>query len=282
MQHNAEADGTMKSFITLILFVLLFSPAPAWSQVNSILGYYVHADSAADFPRLDKELTILCQRQVGTNFITFIGFQGENIARIVAVTLKPITDLRKEISLTVDFQGITPIPGTITTWGYIYDRNNDGKIDYMVLVGGAAPFKDDNFPSVFPPRGRPLTKEQINYMVGQSKIIFNHFADDNYDGTIDALIQADADSTRDWIERRILVRSSNYDGKFDDVRAFRTALNESVDTIAHRGSSIPYHPIGQAAAAIDQKMFETKTAILSLINHAIELCNFTPDQLAKK
>lgn len=274
--------NTMKSFLFIVLCIFLNLPPVGIAQNNSILGYFRLVDSVAYFPPLDKEPIIVCQRELAGRFVTFIGFKGEGVARIVAVTLKPVTDVKKEISLTVDFDTTRPTPGKITTWGYIFDRNGDGKVDYMALVGGAAAFEDDDFPDMFPKRGRPLTREQIDYFVGQCRIIFNHFADDNYDGQIDAIVQADFDPYRDWVKHELLVRSSKYDGVFDDVRVFRKSIEQGIDTITHSSTSVPYHPVGTSNPVIDKKMFDEKTAILNLINHAIEICNITPEQLTRR
>jgi hypothetical protein len=274
--------NNMKLPLLFVLCMLFILPLASAAQNNSILGYYNFVDSLTAFPPLDKEPYIICRRDIAGRFVTFIGFKGEDLARIVAVTLKPVTDIKKEISLTVDFDGVKPTPGKISTWGYIFDRNNDGKVDYMALVGGAAAFKEDDFPDNFPRHGQPLTREQIDYFVGQCKIIFNHYTDDNYDGRIDAITQADMDPQRDWVERKILVRSSIYNDTLDDVRAFRKSPDQSLDIVAHSSSAVPFHPIGKSASVINKKMIDEKTAILTLINHAIEMCGIKPEQLVRR
>jgi len=257
-------------------------PPSGIAQNNSILGYYGYVDSLTLLPPLDKEPYIICRREIIGKFVSFIGFKGDNHVRIVAITLKPLTDIKKEISLTVDFDGVRPIPGKVTTWGYIFDRNNDGKVDYMALVGGAAAFEGNDFPDGFPEHGSPLDKEQLNYFIGQCKIIFNHYTDDNYDGRIDAIVQADMDPVRDWVKRKLFVRSTRYDDMFDDVRAFRESPDKSPDTVHTTSTGVPYHPVGKGSARLDKKTLDEKTAILNLINNALELCNITSGQLVRR
>ncbi len=279
--YNTRLKSCTQLFILLSVIALLISPR-AGAQSNNILGYYAYVDSLVYFPPLDKEPYVISSQEIGGNFVTFVGFKGDSIVRIVAVTAKPITDIKKEISLTVDFDGPMPTPGKVTTWGYIFDRNNDGKIDYMALVGGAAAYEGDDFPENFPLRGQPLTREQVDYFVGACKIIFNHITDDNYDGKVDALVQADMDPKRDWVRRELLIRSTRYNDTFDDVRAFRGTPDKSPEYLKPGSKGVPYHPVGKPPAVINKATFDEKTAILNLINTALESCKIGAGQLARR
>jgi len=104
--------------------------------------FYPVADSICDYPALYETLVIVCQEKIDSLFVTFIGSKSQKRIFIGAITKKPIHNPSKEISRIVDIDGIKPLLGKVSTWGYIFDRNNDGKIDYMALVGGAAAFKD--------------------------------------------------------------------------------------------------------------------------------------------
>ncbi len=262
--------------------MLLLASGNASARQSSIIDFYHYADSIATYPAVDKQLRVICSHKLEGKNVTFIGFSGDSVARIVAVTMSPITDVKKEISLIVDFEGIRPVVGKISTWGYMYDRNGDGKIDYLALVGGAAAYKGADFPDDFPQRQQPLSRQQVEYFLGACKIIFNHLADDNYDGRIDAMVQVDMDPERDWVERNLLVRSTSFDSTFNDVRAFRTSFDEAVDTVAHTSHAVPYHPVAKPPDVIDERMFESRTAILHLINQAVGLCKLKPEHLARR
>ncbi len=272
----------MKLVIVAVLGLSILCAPGARSQSNSIIDFYAYADSITQLPPVDKEMKVICSHKLDGKNVTFIGFSGEPFIRIVAVTLSPITDVKKEISLTVDFEGIHPTPGKISTWAYMYDRNGDGKIDYLALVGGAAAFEGADFPDNFPKHGQPMSRKQIDYFVGQCRTIFNHVADDNYDGKIDAMVQVDMDPDREWVRRKLLVRSTSFDSTFDDVRAFRNSFADAVDTVRHTPHSVPYHPVAEPADVIDRRMFESRTAILDLINRAIRACKLTPQQLPRR
>ncbi|MBI1804182.1 MAG: hypothetical protein HY033_05805 [Ignavibacteriae bacterium] len=269
----------MKTLSFIILCFVLF-PGITFSQKNNIAEFYARVDSICEFPAVDKGLVIMCQKKLMKRYITFVGMKGDSVARIVAVTLKPITDVNKNISLVVDFQGITPTPGKISTWGYIFDRNGDGKVDYMALVGGAAPFKPLDFPDDYPKKREPLTHDQIEYLVSHAKTIFNQWADDNYDDTLDAVIHISMDPERDWVDHRLLVRSKSFDKKFDDVRAFWTNLEQQQVAVEHTPTSVSIYPVGKTIdEEITQNTLDEKTRIMQLINQAVRECKIKPGQL---
>ena len=266
-----------------ILFFLLFAPyAFLYSQSeedSTIVGFYPTADSISEFPDLTQQLTIICQKKIEGRYVTFIGRKNEKKIFIAAVTLKPIKNVNGEISRTVNFDGPRPNPGKITTWGYVFDRNNDGKIDYMALVGGAGAFEDAKMPADYPRHKERLTMKQLEYFVGHCKIIFNHYADDNYDGIIDAAVIADADPERDFIKQRIVVRSTKFDGKFDETFAFQGKLLPETEhmRVDHSPMSVTYHPLGKPTSQITQATLDEKTSILKLLNQAAAECKVEKD-----
>lgn len=254
--------------------ILLLAQAGFGRQAG-ILDFYAHADSVTQFPPIDKPLTVVCPKKLSQRYITFVGLQGDPRVLLAAVTLKPITDPQKSISLSVDFEGIKPNTGKTSTWGYVYDRNGDGAIDYLALVGGAAPLKAGDFPENFPERDKPMTFDQADYFVGHCRIVFNHWADDNYDGELDAVVQIDMDPKRDWVDRQIVIRSTKFDAAYDDVWAFRGAMGDVRDSVEYSPASVPFHPIGKPANAIGSAAFAEKTNILRLLNQAAKECKLT-------
>jgi len=269
----------MKTLLCIIVCFLLL-PGALCGQMNDITKFYSRADSTCEFPLIDKPLVVLCQKKLMRRYISLVGFKGDSTVHIVAVTLKPLGDVNKNISLTVDFDGIRPTPGKINTWGYVFDRNNDGKIDYMVLVGGAAAFKGVDFPEEYPKRGDVMSHDQIEYLVGHCKIIFNQWADDNYDDSIDAVIHVSMDPDREWVDHRLLVRSKSFNGTFDDVRAFWTNLDEQQVAVEHTPTGVSILPVGKATEEeITPKTLQEKTGIMQLINQAMKACKIKPDQL---
>jgi len=260
-----------------VAFGILTITQTGAAQHGNIVDFYPHADSVCQFPRTDRELTVVCRKKIMRRYITFIGMKGDPRVLLAAVTLTPLTDLRTSISRSVDFNGIQPNPGKVSTWGYVYDRNGDGRIDYMALVGGAAAYKTADFPEDFPLREKPMDLKQVDYYVGRCKTVFNHWADDNFDGKLDAVIHIDMDPRRDWVERQIVVRSNGFDGNYDEVWGFREKMGDERDSVTHTSTSVAFHPIGKPADSISPAAFADKTRILQIINEAAGACGLTSE-----
>ncbi|HZY10107.1 MAG TPA: hypothetical protein VFF29_03040 [Bacteroidota bacterium] len=265
----------IRLIVALVIGISIFQPDVATSQGNDIIDFYRYADSVCSFPPIDQELVKVCQKRLQDRYVTFIGIRGYDRVLIAAVTLQPIRDVKKSISLTVEFDGMKPTTGKTSTWGYLFDRNGDGNIDYMALVGGAGAFKKRNFPEDYPVRGQYLTYDQIEYFVNNCKLVFNHWADDNFDNMIDAVIHIDMDPSREWVNRQLVVRSTSFDGEFDEVWAFRERIDSEYDTLTFTSDKVPYHPIGKPQDAITKSTLMEKTGILQLINRAVAECKLS-------
>jgi hypothetical protein len=247
---------------------------------GDMLEFYGFADTVAMFAPSPDSLRIIKQKFVDRFYVSFIGFQKSPKVRIVAVTDKPIKNVRKDILLTVDFNGVWPRAGKVTSWGYIFDRNKDGKIDFLSLLGGAAPYERSDMPSDYPPRGIPFesyTSSQQELWVSHCQLIFNYWADDNFDGKLDGLIHIDMDPVRDWVQDQIVVRSTMFNDKFDDVWAFQYTMDNKADTIIVHDNAIPYHPIDKSAPTISVDTFRYKNGILDLINRTVRLAGLGCD-----
>lgn len=263
----------MTLFLSL-LFIIMSTPL---SGQHSIVAFYPHVDSLIQFPPPQESLRVACQKKVGSFYVTLLRAKGHANLWITVVTSKPEKDLAKKVSLTVQFDNAHPSVGAISAWGYIFDRNDDGKIDYMALLGGAAPVKSDDFPVDFPYRGKPLTRANVGMIVSHAALLFNHWADDNYDDTLDALVQVDMDPLRDWLQRHLMIRSTKFDGNFDDVWGFLGPIDSDRDSVDHTENGVPYNPVGKTQPEeITRKDFLEKTAVLQMINHAFKLCKLKP------
>ena len=264
----------MKSFILASLLTVVLSGFGV-CQTKSILDWYPIADSMANFPPINQELS-LAWKKIDRSYVTLIGIKGQPKVLVAAITTSPMTDV-KALSLTVAFDGIAPKVGSISTWGYVFDRNHDGKIDYMAMLGGAAADEGEDFPSDFPEGKRPMNKAELSYFIGHCKLIFDHWADDNYDGKFDALVQNDLDPKRDLVARQILVRSTLFTKAFDDVWAFKTDIHGNRDSVEHSDKRVQCRSIGKGNDVITQKVFNARTEILDLVNRAAKAMHLTEE-----
>ena len=266
------ASATVK----FALCILSLLPLAALAQpTESLIQLYPAVDSMTLFPQVDRELVSICEKKIDRRFVTFVGFKGDSTVLLVAVTLAPITDLQKSISLMVDFDGISPNPGKVSTWSYVFDRNGDGKIDYLAMVGGAAAFEPEDFPADFPSKDKRMSRKQVDYFVGNCRIVFNHWADDDFDGNLDGVIHINLDPEREWVKGHIVVRSTKFNGKFDDAWEFRERIDEGIEKVKHTSTSVPYHPIGKTDDVISPESFAEINDILKVMNQAAKHCGLT-------
>lgn len=268
----------MKYIVALLFIipVLLNAQSALFAQNNPITEYFHFADSISTFPPVDQELSLV-SKKIDNWYVTFAGIKGQPKVLFAAVTLEPITN-PKSISLTIQFtDGMKPSVGKISTWGYVFDRNHDGKIDYMALLGGGAPFEESDFPRDYPTRTSMMSQSQLEFYIAHCKLAFNHWADDNYDGKIDAVIHVDLDPVRDWIKQRIVVRSTKFNSTFNDVWAFRENIAGSRDSISHMKKRVSYHALTRRNEAITPATLAEQTAILNLLNRAAKELKFTEE-----
>ncbi|MBA4311967.1 MAG: hypothetical protein C0417_04995 [Chlorobiaceae bacterium] len=263
----------MRKIFLSALLVIFFSNGMSALEKNDIVRFYAKADSISSNPEIGKALNISCQKKIDNLWISFIGYKGENEAIIVAVTNEKIQNPNKEIFRILDFNEGSPVLGKVTTWGYVFDRNKDGKVDYLSLVDGAAPFLDDRVPESYPARGQKLSRNDLELYVNKCKIIFNHWADDNCDEKIDAVVHVDIDPLRDWVRRKILARCTKFDNRFNDVFAFRKKISGEHEKINFTSTAVPYRPLGSISGSITKDVLQRQTDILYLINRAVKECN---------
>src|SRR5206468_2254770 len=143
---------------------------------------------------------------------------------------------------------------------------------------GAAAFKSEDTTMYIPLRNQSFTREQLEYFVGHCKLIFNHWADDNFDGNLDAVVHVDMDSVRDWVERSILARSTTFDEAFDDVWAFHNSIYANPEQLPYTADGVPFRSPEKRNDELTWKKFREKSGILHLLNRAVKACELKASQ----
>jgi hypothetical protein len=258
----------------MILLLLLVS-GRLFGQQSSIVDWYASADSMTQFPPVDQKLAMV-ERKVGKFYVTFVGINGRPEVLLAAVTAEPIQDV-KSISLVVDFDKLKPVMGKVTTWAYVFDRNRDGKIDYVALLTAAAAYEGDDFPDDYPVGKKILNTEQQEYFISHAKLMFDHWADDNYDGKFDAAVVNDCDSLRDMVARQIVVRSTSFNYSFDDVWTFRSNIRGAHMEYPSSAKRVAYRSIGGGPGTLTKASFQEKDTILDLMNRAAKDLKLTEE-----
>jgi hypothetical protein len=270
----------MKKILGLAVLLAALAPAGLRAQQN-LVDFFAFADSISKTPPMINDLRILGQKKVSKRYVTIVGYPEDRSVLLAAVTLQPIKDITKEISLAVHYRKMIPNVGPTSTWGYIFDRNRDGKVDYMALLGGAAAYKNAEFPPSFPAKGQPLQAAHLQYFLSHCRLVFNHWADDNFDDSLDAIIHIDMDPDRDFVDRQIVARSTAFDGRFNEVWAFREGDGALSEVPLHTTTSVAYHPIGKPSDFITKGVLDEKSNIMRLLNSAIKQLKLTPANFSR-
>ena len=245
----------------------------------SLADFYDTADSVTAHPPFQNELMTLCQvplqarsAQNGSTqvrWVSFVGFKSTKTVLYVAITLDSLADPVADVSPIVGYEKARPVLGKVPNWGYPFDRNRDGKVDYLALVGGAGPYMDGEFPADYPAQSAPMMMSQVEFYLEKCRIIFNHWADDNYDGQLDATVQADMDARRSWVYRQIAAQQTKFDGTFDKVTTFRNDGSAFSDTLTREPGRFGYRSVAGTWGWFGAKELAEKTAVMALINKAI-------------
>src|SRR6185503_20999999 len=116
-----------------LLAALTTAPELLRSQPN-IVDFFPVADSVTEHPPFRTELMTLCQVRVQGRWVSFVGFKSSRTVLYATFTIDSLRDPVLDVSPVVDFVKARPVLGKVSTWGYPFDRNRDGKIDYFALV----------------------------------------------------------------------------------------------------------------------------------------------------
>jgi len=271
-----------------VLFLMLAVCPDICSAEDNIFSFYEKANAKTQSSPDESKLSILCEKQVGKKFVSFIGIENKK-ALIAAVTDEKVETLDQQIVLSARFTKelpSLPVHGKITDWSYVFDRNKDGKIDYIAQRLGLLPVKQKDFPTDFPTKGGLMRLENIKFYYKNSRLVFDHLADDNFDGKIDGVVLEVMDPNRDWIENWMVISSSRFDNMPDTCWYFRDSMKEktgecktSVRDSIKRFRTRRFENTSSPFTPDDFTELSTK---LSLLNEAAGMCGLTKDSFYKE
>jgi len=267
------------SLIFIITGLFLAAADTSAQSGVDVVNFYPVADSVTQTPFPIGRYEIKYRKNLMGRYVTFIGKKKDRKVLIAAITMEPIKSVQKDMRLSVEFHGPKPYIGEVSTWGYIFDRNGDGRIDYLALVGGAAAVEDSSITDDFPGFQNPMSRKQFEQYIEHTRIMFNHYADDNYDGEIDAVVHYDMDPIRNWMKRWLVVRSTKFDGQFEEVWAFRGKMSPNQEITNFTPTEVPYYELGSDRSVMTKQVFDEASGFLQLINRALAECKIKPDQL---
>ena len=265
--------------LMIVLLIIFSAGAIPCEAENSILTFYEKAVKRIDSPPVESQLFVECREKIDNLYVTFAGVE-EGKVMLAAITEKKLKKPDKEILLRVYLtksleKPILPTRDYVMDWGYVYDRNGDGKIDYVAYNIGPMPFKQKNFPEDYPKRGQPMNFSEIELLFDSMRLLFTHWADDNYDGKVDAVVFEALDPERDWVEGWMAVRSTKYDGVVDEGWFFKDDINIKEKDAERAGNGFRTRRIQGIEPVYGPGELARKSKILNMFNEAAEKCKLT-------
>jgi hypothetical protein len=228
------------------------------ASTSGIIAFHKRAEMTAQNLPDQRNLRIVCQRNEDRRWVTFIGGgngQGGRVA-IAAYTEQKLERPDETLHLRPFRSGNSPVVGAGDTldWGYVFDRNGDGMIDYLAFLDGAIPVKPVGFQGELPKRGGKITPNQINLYNQHARFVFIHSADDNFDGTVDGVVYGVREPDELWIDRWVAARS-NEAGQIDDAWFFTTDIAARTGVPTRSGDGWAVSRVGATSGVLDGRDF---------------------------
>lgn len=288
----------MRRRIMLVaLGMLAAGPSSAFAQ-RALLDFYPVARDRAASPPEETALKVVCEKELTGDAVpepyrklrlTLVS-AGTPRVLLAVFSRKRLGDLKEAISLHVRYDPLPtalPRPSGSYDWGYLYDRNGDGRVDYLVYLQNAHPVLPDSIPADFPtvepaPEGRyRISLPLLHQMIDLGQMVFRHYADDNFDGRVDGVVMEEFDKVRPMFVRDwLLFRRSQPDGAVDQGWAFRHAPADTTRVLDRgAGGYQVASPVAGESPTPVLAVFDRATERLAVINAVLGQCRIGPEAL---
>jgi hypothetical protein len=157
--------------------------------------------------------------------------------------------------------------GEVTDWAYVYDRNGDGRADYLCYLVGPMPVEGDSFPADFPTTSAGLSHQQLDYMLDHDRYVFSHVADEDFDGTVDAIVLYVRDPDRPWVKEFTVVTAPGA-GAPDSSWTFRDAISTPTGALKPVSGGFLRHRVDGKEVYVTSSNFTVWGSVLARINAA--------------
>lgn len=98
--------------------------------------------------------------------------------------------------------------GATMDWGYIFDRNNDGRIDYLAYLESARAVRPAHYTGQLPPIIGSITGKAMKLAIANTHMVFWHSIDLQFDRKSTALIMPMVDRRTGWVDSTMLILKS--------------------------------------------------------------------------
>ncbi|HSQ59307.1 MAG TPA: hypothetical protein VLT84_02545 [Acidobacteriota bacterium] len=252
--------------------------APPARAASGIESFYPQASARTGFLIEPTTLVIAAQEeQDGHN----VALMGTDPKKPFLFSMTPFYLLHPDVQLAFERRTISKeFPNPSTNWGYVFDRNGDGKVDYLCFHAGQMPVKGPDFPADFPKRdadGKLRLKEaHILYLVSRMRGVFFHAADDDFDGRVDGVVLFSVDPSRNWVDGWGLFRDTKPDAGAEVAVLFRDDIAKPTGTPKREADGWSWIGAGGKKTTVGAALFDGWTDILSRVNRTAEKVGFGP------
>lgn len=251
--------------------------AYAQQVAPDIFSFYQTALAVAQATR-EQDLFIVCQKPLpdkiftneGSMYVTFLAGNTKKIV-LAVFTKGPLNDLS-----TFHLRNQRGIE-----WMFVFDRNRDGKVDYILWPIGTEPYIEGPPPPGFPKRTGTstivnMTREQSALFMRYAKLIFWHWADENFEGNLSAIILGAYDpggliAITGWQ----LIRSSHFDGVLDQCWYFAGNINNKTGECERAGQGYKTRTFNTRDITPDDLM--KMSVWFAMVNEGAGQCALTGD-----
>jgi hypothetical protein len=238
----------------------------------------------------EKKLSVVCAEKLPGEgvpagyaglWLSFLTTERGRV-QIAALTKAPIVQPEEVIALRPRFNPLPTArvgPAATLDWAYVYDRNGDGRVDYLVYLQNAHAVLPEPLPPDFPkpevlPGGRVLGSMQLlRAMVENAQMVFRHYADERFTGRVDAVVVGEFDDERPMFVRGYVAYLAPREGRAEEAWAFRASVRERTRVLVPdpgRGYLLPTEEPGRTEPAAAR--LEQGTRLLGLFNAALARC----------
>ena len=288
--------------ITLLFALVMMGDARPLHPQSDALAFYSVAEATIAGPPAADSLRVVCTMEVrasdtpiGANgWFSFLAPRSDSSAWIAAFTARRMRRVPDAITTRRLFN---PLPtgkpsgsGTLD-WAWIWDRNGDGRADYIAYLQNAMGVLPEPLPDSFPaPTRNPdgsfrLTQPFLYALIDAATMVFRHYADDDFDGRVDVAVVEEADLERPMFVRGwVVARSSRHDGVVDHAWAFRHGIHDTTRVLTREADGtylIPDIPIDGPRTEDAAKRLARGTNLLAAINEVGARCARGPVRIRR-
>ncbi len=248
-----------------------------------LIAFYPRAAARAAKPPPEKALRVLSEWQhPDGDHVAFVS-HGKRTSFFAVLTKEKLKKPDQALFLSPRYivakdmgavkEGREPLvratAGEVMDWTYVYDRNGDGRVDYLCYLMGPMPVMPDSFPADFPADSERLDQPRLDYKLDHTRYVFHHVADEDFDGQVDAIVLYVRDPSRNWVKEFASILAPGGAAP-DSAWTFRDAVATPTGTLPRANGGFVRHRIKGFDVLVTASNFTAWTEVLARINAAAE------------